>query len=78
MFAYFQVAHPLNRDRVAEDVGPIDKWRYLLWVRAVKRGESNGKVDLHKLAFAAQGSGNDRHIRLPSPPRRGPICAGIA
>ena len=28
MFAYFQVAHPLNRDRVAEDVGPIDKWRY--------------------------------------------------
>jgi hypothetical protein len=28
MFAFFQVAHPLNRDRVAEEVGPIDKWRY--------------------------------------------------
>ena len=28
MFAFFQVAHPLNRDRVAEDVGPVDKWRY--------------------------------------------------
>ncbi len=30
MFAYFQVAHPLNRDRVAsgEDAPLIDKWRY--------------------------------------------------
>ncbi|MCE2447092.1 MAG: PD40 domain-containing protein [Candidatus Latescibacteria bacterium] len=30
MFAYFQVAHPLNRDRVSSDEGPplIDKWRY--------------------------------------------------
>ena len=28
MFAFFQVAHPLNRDRVSADVGPIDKWRY--------------------------------------------------
>ena len=30
MFAYLQVAHPLNRDRVPRDPGdaPIDKWRY--------------------------------------------------
>ena len=30
MFAYFQVAHPLNRDRVSsdEDAPLIDKWRY--------------------------------------------------
>ena len=52
MFAYFQVAHPLNRDRVAEDAGPIDKMALLLWVRAVKRRERQvGKVDLHKLAL---------------------------
>ena len=30
MFAFFQAAHPLNRDRVERDPGepPIDKWRY--------------------------------------------------
>ena len=30
MFAYFQVAHPLNRDRLSsdEDDPLIDKWRY--------------------------------------------------
>jgi dipeptidyl aminopeptidase/acylaminoacyl peptidase len=28
MTAFFQMAHPLNRDRVSEDVGKIDKWRY--------------------------------------------------
>ena len=33
MFAYFQVAHPLNRARVAEDAGPIDKWRYYFGFR---------------------------------------------
>ena len=28
MTAYFQAAHPLNRDRVADTVGKIDSWRY--------------------------------------------------
>ena len=28
MFAFFQVAHPLNRDRVNADLGQIDKFRY--------------------------------------------------
>lgn len=28
MVAYFQAAHPLNRDRVPESVGKVDKWRY--------------------------------------------------
>ncbi len=28
MVAYFQAAHPLNRDRIADRVGKIDAWRY--------------------------------------------------
>ncbi len=28
MVAYFQAAHPLNRDRVADSLGKIDAWRY--------------------------------------------------
>ena len=74
MFAYFQVAHPLNRDRVSSDRGrsPDRQVALLLWVRAVKHEDRQaGKVDLHKPSLAAQGDGNDRHIRPPPPPRRG-------
>ena len=40
MRAFFQVAHPLNRDRVERDPDEpkIDKWRYYFGLGLVGRG----------------------------------------